>query len=136
MLIRLAVCSAAFVASSLSIASPATAGTDAYLGEIIMGGWNFCPRGTIKADGQLLPISQNTALFSLYGTNYGGDGRTTFGVPDLRGRAPVHAGSGPGLPNRPLGSRTSSSNGDKEASSGTLAITYCVASVGIFPSRN
>src|SRR5436309_1530584 len=53
-------------------------------------GWMFC-------DGQLLSISQNTALFSLLGTMYGGDGRTTFGLPDLRGRGPIHAGAGPGL---------------------------------------
>lgn len=136
MLIRLAVCSAAFIASSLSIASPAAAGTDAYLGEIIMGGWNFCPRGTIKADGQLLPISQNSALFSLYGTNYGGDGRTTFAMPDLRGRTPINAGQGPGLPNRTLGSRTTSSNGESGANGGTVAIMYCVVSQGIFPPRS
>ncbi|OAN77782.1 hypothetical protein A8B82_12540 [Sulfitobacter sp. EhC04] len=70
-----------------------------------MGGWNFCPRTTTGADGQLLAISQNAALFSLYGTMYGGDGRTTFGLPDLRGRVPMHTGSGPGLTSRVQGQK-------------------------------
>ena len=69
---------------------------------------NFAPRGWAFCDGQLLEISQNDALFSLFGTNYGGDGRTTFGLPDLRGRVPIHYGSGPGLTNRNLGSKSGS----------------------------
>ena len=60
---------------------------------------NFCPRGYAPADGQILPIAQNTALFSLIGTMYGGDGRTSFALPDLRCRSPVHVGTGPGLSN-------------------------------------
>nr|WP_315239563.1 tail fiber protein [uncultured Albidiferax sp.] len=68
-----------------------------YLGEILCGGWNFAPRGTAVAAGQLLSIAQNTALFSLLGTQYGGDGRTTFALPDLRGRKLVNAGQAPGL---------------------------------------
>ncbi|MEM7505432.1 MAG: tail fiber protein [Pseudomonadota bacterium] len=75
------------------------------IGDIIMGGWNFCPRGTIPAAGQLLAVGDNDALFSLYGTIYGGDGRTTFGLPDLRGRAPLHFGSGPGLASVSLGAK-------------------------------
>ncbi len=70
---------------------------EAYLGEIFMGGWNFSPRGFAFCSGQLVSISQNTALFSLLGTNFGGDGVQTFGLPDLRGRAPIHWGQGPGL---------------------------------------
>lgn len=70
---------------------------DQMLGEIRMFGFNFCPRGWLAADGSLQAISSNTALFSLYGCTYGGDCRTTFGVPDLRGRAPIHMGHGPGL---------------------------------------
>lgn len=66
---------------------------------------NFAPRGWAFCDGQLLAVSQNDALFSLLGTIYGGDGRTTFGLPDLRGRIPVHAGSGPGLSPRQLGAK-------------------------------
>ncbi|WP_395074824.1 phage tail protein, partial [Hyphococcus sp.] len=93
-----------------SLAILATAGVTApvnaqenYIGEIMWTGFTFCPRGTIDASGQLLAISSNTALFSLYGTTYGGDGRTTFKLPDLRSRAPMHFGQGPGLTNRPLG---------------------------------
>lgn len=68
-----------------------------FIAEIIMFGGNFAPRGWAFCNGQLLPIAQNTALFSLIGTIYGGDGRTTTALPDLRGRTPVSAGSGPGL---------------------------------------
>ncbi len=80
---------------------------DPFIGQIIMFGGNFAPRGWAFCNGQLLAIAQNTALFSILGTIYGGDGRTTFGLPELRGRVAVHAGgsSGPGLTNRPLGSR-------------------------------
>lgn len=70
---------------------------DPFLAEIIMFGGNFAPRGWAKCEGQLLPINQYSALFSLLGTMYGGDGRTTFGLPDLRGRTPVGVGRGPGL---------------------------------------
>jgi len=65
-----------------------------FLAEIRMFGFNFAPRGWAFCDGQLLPINQNQSLFSLLGTNFGGDGRTTFGLPDLRGRTPVHPGNG------------------------------------------
>lgn len=74
-----------------------------YIGQIIMFGGNFGIRGFALAQGQLLPINQNTALFSILGTTYGGDGRTTFGLPDLRGRAPIGSGHGPGLQDYRLG---------------------------------
>jgi microcystin-dependent protein len=67
---------------------------------------NFAPRGWAFCDGQLLAVSQNDALFSLLGTTYGGDGRTTFGLPDLRGRIPLHQGTGPGLSHRSLGTKS------------------------------
>jgi len=67
---------------------------------------NFAPRGNAFCDGQLLAISQNDALFSLLGTIYGGDGRSTFGLPDLRGRVPIHKGNGPGLTPRSIGQRS------------------------------
>lgn len=70
-----------------------------FIGQIVMFGGNFAPRGWALCNGQLLAISQNSALFSILGTTYGGDGRTTFGLPDLRGRAPVSPGQGPGLSN-------------------------------------
>ena len=76
-----------------------------FLGLIQMFGFNFAPRGWATCDGQLQSIAQNTALFSLLGTTYGGDGRTTFALPDLRGRVPVHMGTGPGLPNASIGER-------------------------------
>lgn len=79
--------------------------SEPFLGEIKMVGFNFAPRGWSFCDGQLLPIAQNTALFSLLGTTYGGDGRTTFGLPDLRGRVPIHVGSGPGLSSYRWGER-------------------------------
>lgn len=84
---------------SLTYATPAVAGPDPFIGEIQAVGFNFCPRGWADADGQLLPISQNTALFSLLGTMYGGNGQTTFALPDLRGRVPIHTGQGSGLNN-------------------------------------
>jgi microcystin-dependent protein len=68
-----------------------------YIGEIRMFGGNFAPAGWAFCDGQELPISENDALFTLIGTTYGGDGESTFKLPDLRGRAPVHLGAGPGL---------------------------------------
>ena len=77
--------------------------SDPFLGEITIVGFNFPPRGRAFCDGQLLAISSNTALFSLLGTTYGGDGRVTFGLPDLCGRVPMHWGNGPGLTTRRLG---------------------------------
>ncbi|MBI1494839.1 phage tail protein [Halocynthiibacter styelae] len=74
-----------------------------FIAQIMIFGGTFAPRGWAFCDGQLLPISSNEALFSLIGTTYGGDGRTNFALPDLRGRAPIHEGQGPGLTNRQLG---------------------------------
>jgi len=79
--------------------------SEPFVGEIKMFAGNFAPRGYAFCDGQLLAVSQNDALFSLYGTIYGGDGRTTFGLPDLRGRIPLHQGQGSGLSDRKLGSK-------------------------------
>ena len=71
--------------------------SEPFIGQVMLVGFNFPPRGWSFCEGQLLPISQNTALFSLLGTTYGGDGRTSFGLPDLRGRAPFGPGTRPGL---------------------------------------
>ncbi len=76
---------------------------EGYIGQIIMFAGNFAPRNWAFCQGQLLSIAQNTALFSILGTTYGGNGQTTFGLPDLRGRVPVGTGSGPGLPVVDLG---------------------------------
>lgn len=77
-----------------------------FIGQVILFAGNFAPRGWAFCQGQLLPINQNQALFSILGTIYGGDGRTTFALPDLRGRAPIGAGNAPDLSDRRLGSRT------------------------------
>ena len=78
---------------------------DPFLGQLMTVGFNFPPRGWALCEGQLLPISQNQALFSLLGTIYGGDGRTTFALPDLRGRTIVGEGQGAGLSNIQLGAK-------------------------------
>ena len=95
--------------------------SEPFLGEIRMFAGNFAPRSWAFCDGQLLAISQNSALFSLFGTIYGGDGRTTFGLPDCRGRSPVHAGTGPGLAPVRLGSKSGSN------ASGAVAATTSVS---------
>ena len=77
--------------------------SEPFLAEIRIFAGNFAPRGWAFCDGQLMPVSQNTALFSLIGTTYGGDGRTTTALPNLKGRAPMHPGRGPGLTSRRLG---------------------------------
>ena len=86
--------------------NPTPTKAEPYVGQIMQIGFNFCPRNWTLANGQLLSISSNDALFSLYGTIYGGDGRTTFGLPDLRGRAPLHAVQGSGLSPRTLGQKS------------------------------
>jgi microcystin-dependent protein len=76
---------------------------DPFVAEIRICAFNFPPKGWAGCYGQLLPLSQNTALFSLLGTTYGGDGKSTFALPDLQGSAPMHPGQGPGLSERFLG---------------------------------
>lgn len=155
---------AAMIGGTLAATAPAaSAGPDDYIGEIMLVGFNFCPRSTMPADGRLLPISQYTALFSLYGTMYGGDGRTTFALPDLRGRTVVGFGAGPGLSDRRIGETGGSetvkggttmpgpgngggnpNNPQGNAFTGNEAnnmqpytvLNYCVVTEGIFPSRS
>jgi microcystin-dependent protein len=79
---------------------------EVFLGQIILVPYNFAPRGFAFCQGQILSISQNTALFSLLGTTYGGNGQTTFALPDLRGRVPNSSGQGPGLSNYSLGEQS------------------------------
>jgi len=81
-----------------------------FVAEIRIAGFNFAPRGWAQCNGQLLPISQNTALFSLLGTFYGGDGKSTFALPNLQGSAPLHPGQGPGLSQYFLGQQGGSEN--------------------------
>jgi len=94
--------------------------SEPFIGEINLFGGNFAPRNWAFCHGQLLSISQNTALFSLIGTIYGGDGRTNFGLPDLRSRAAVGAGTGPGLPDARLGQR-----------GGSESVTLSAAELGV-----
>ena len=81
---------------------------DPFVAEIRIFPFNFAPRGWAWCNGQLLPLSQNTALFSLLGTTYGGDGKSTFALPNLQGRAPMHPGQGPGLSLHDLGETSGS----------------------------
>lgn len=101
--LKRAVAASAIVGAALAVPAPANAGIEPFLGEMMMVGYTFCPRNFAEANGLLLPIAQNTALFSLLGTTFGGNGQTTFALPDLRGRAPINQGQGPGLSNYVLG---------------------------------
>ncbi len=93
--------------------------SEPFVGQINLFAGNFAPRNYAFCNGQLLPISQNTALFSILGTTYGGDGRTTLGLPNLQDRAPMHWGHGPGLSPRQLGQRGgTNSEGLSEAENG------------------
>jgi microcystin-dependent protein len=87
-----------FVAAALPVQAQ-----ECFIGELRMFAGNFAPRSWALAQGQLMAIAQNTALFSILGTTYGGNGQTTFGLPDLRGRAPIGTGQGPGFSDRQLG---------------------------------
>ena len=98
---------AAAFASASAIGSTAFA-QECFLGEVKMVGFNFAPRGYALAHGQILPINQNQSLYSILGTTYGGDGRTTFALPDLRGRVPIGWGQGSALSNYSLGEKVGS----------------------------
>ncbi|MBD0833499.1 phage tail protein [Aestuariibaculum sediminum] len=133
------------------------------IGQVVMFAGNFAPRGWALCNGQLLPISSNTALFSILGTTYGGDGRTNFALPDLRGRVVVHPGAGPGLSSYRLGQKggdeksnvvkdisafnkginVNSNVGNRGGEGQTInniqpyqAINYIIALKGVYPSRN
>lgn len=106
---------------------------DPFVAEIRIFAGNFAPRDWAYCDGQLIPIQQNPALFSLLGTIYGGNGRTNFALPDLRGRAPMQPGSGPGLTTRSIGQRV----GDSEVMlSGTQLPGHTHAVYGSSGERN
>lgn len=93
-----AVASLSYAATFASV-TPAAAQAEPFIGQLMLTGANFCPRGWAQADGQIMSIAQNTALFALLGTTYGGNGQTNFALPDLRGRSAIHQGTGPGLSN-------------------------------------
>jgi len=96
-------CAKLLLLFSLAVNTTPVMSDTPFIGEVRWFAGNFEPRGWAFCDGRLLAINSNQALFALLGTNYGGDGRTTFALPDLRGRAMVHWGSGPGLTTRILG---------------------------------
>ena len=107
---------------------------EAYAGEIRLFGGDFAPRGWALCEGQLLPIDRNPVLFALLGTMYGGDGVTTFALPDLRGRVPIHPGRGelrPGI--QRYGAGAAKSN-DAQLPS-TLTLNYIICLQGVFPDR-
>lgn len=107
--------SAVATAAMLGLAPAATA-QDNYLGEIIKVPYNFCPRGTDEADGQLMSIAANNALYALYGTTFGGDGVTTFALPNMKSRISINQGTGAGLTTRVIGQQ-----GGTETNTQTLA---------------
>lgn len=94
---------AVLVTVTVAIRPSAYGGGQPFIGELMWVPYTFAPQGWANCDGQLLSIAQNTALFALIGTTYGGDGQTTFGLPDMRGRSHVHVGQGPGLSSYVLG---------------------------------
>ena len=105
----------------------------AYIGNVFSTAANFCPRGTMKADGRILPIQNHQALYSILGTTYGGDGRTTFKLPDLRPAATSTTTSPINPPNPgsfiDLGLNTGTSSNDRSK------LTTCVVTDGVYPSR-
>jgi microcystin-dependent protein len=107
---------------------------DPFVAEIRIFPFNFAPKGWAFCNGQILPISQNTALFSLLGTTYGGDGKSTFALPDLEGRAPMHPGQGPGLSLHDLG-ETGGSESVTLLSSEIPAHTHGLVGSGVAANR-
>ena len=113
---------------------------DPFLGEIKAFGFSFAPRGWANCDGQMMPLSQNTALYALLGTQYGGNGKNTFALPDLRGRMVLGRGSANGTDFKQgaessfVSSETTSVPVD-EKSYGTLGVNFCIAIQGWFPQR-
>jgi len=106
---------------------------DPFVAEIRIFPFNFAPKGWAWCDGQLLPLSQNTALFSLLGTTYGGNGKSNFALPDLQGRAPMHPGQGPGLSLHDLG-ETGGSDTVTLLESETTAHSHACRAVGADPA--
>lgn len=98
----------AALTTGLALPAPAQAGFEPFIGQLMLTGANFCPLGYEPASGQIISIAENTALFSLIGTTYGGDGQTTFALPNLNGRSVISQGTGPGLPNYVMGQTTGS----------------------------
>jgi microcystin-dependent protein len=144
---RLRLAAVGLAACALMSATSASADTP-FVGEVRLFGFNFCPNGWYPADGRVLPISQYQALFALYGITYGGNGTSNFNLPNLQGRAPTGAsasepvgtaygGSAAALPpSEPPLVRPRRLGSGAAGTSPSLAMTWCVAYLGVFPSRN
>ena len=109
---------------------------DAMIGEIKLFAGNFAPRGWAFCEGQLLPISQNSALFSILGTQYGGDGRTTFALPDLRDAVPISASNTRKQGSVVNGANFKIDNTQSSTTVKTVSLRYIIALYGVYPSRN
>ena len=105
---------------------------EAFIGEVRMFGGTFAPSGWAACDGQVMPISQNQALFTILGTTYGGDGRTTFALPNLQGRSPIHRSQD--FPQGTGQAQIKVTPGDS-AQPGYLALLFIIATGGIYPPR-
>ena len=129
----------AISATSLATSTSANASMEPFIGEVKAVGFGFCPRGWAPAEGQILPIVENQSLFSLYGTMYGGDGRTTFALPDLRGKSIISVSSEEGASFRQgqtAGEKAEGKSYGEAKDAQFLTLKWCVALRGIFPSRN
>ena len=109
---------------------------DAMMGEIKLFAGNFAPRGWAFCEGQLIPISQNSALFSILGTQYGGDGRTTFALPDLRDAVPISASNTRKQGSVVNGANFKIDNTQSSTTVKTVSLRYIIALYGVYPSRN
>lgn len=115
---------------------------EGYIGEIRMFAGNFAPVNWALCDGQLLPINEHSALFSILGTIYGGDGRRTLALPDLRGRTALHQGQGPGLPMHREGAQggndfaANGGDGDTVHTTPYACVNFIICLNGIYPSRD
>jgi len=114
-------------AATAASAAPGPGPATTYIGEVRAFAFNFCPQGWAPANGALLPISQNPTLFSLLGTTYGGNGNTTFALPDLRGRGPIGAS-----PDQPVGTVSGAPAGAPQR---FLAMTWCIAVQATYPPK-
>lgn len=122
----------ALIIGALTIQPQEVKAQEPMLAEVRLFAGNFAPRGWMKCEGQILPINQNHALFSLLGTIYGGDGRTTFALPDLRGKVVV--GTGTETADRRPGNKVNIAANGNDGGQG-LSMCYIIATTGMFPSR-
>jgi microcystin-dependent protein len=107
---------------------------ETYIGQIILFAGNYAPEGWAFCHGQLLPILNNQALFSIIGTTYGGNGTTNFALPDLRGRVPIGMGQGPGLNPVTIG-ETGMLSTHGSGAKVYIGLNYCIALQGLYPTR-